>query len=60
MLERLIVSIKKIFLVNKGLIERIREKLIEKLNRKGSLRRLQVSASYSDIKNFIIKEIEIN
>jgi len=54
------ISIKKIFLVNKGLIERIREKLIEKLNRKGSLRRLQVSASYSDIKNFIIKEIEIN
>ncbi len=54
------ISVKKIFLVNKGLIERIREKLNKKISKKGSLRRLQVSASFSDIKKFIVKEMEIN
>jgi len=53
------ISVKKIFLVNKGLIEKIREKLNKKMSKKGSLRRLQVSASYGDIKKFIVKEIEI-
>tara|TARA_B100000989_G_scaffold298319_1_gene287084 strand:+ start:109 stop:1107 length:999 start_codon:yes stop_codon:yes gene_type:complete len=54
------ISVKKIFLVNKGLIERIREKLNKKISKKGSLRRLQVSASFSDIKKFTVKEMEIN
>jgi hypothetical protein len=54
------ISIKRIFLVNKKLVKRIREKLYSKMKKKGALRRLQVSASFNDIKRYIIEDIKID
>lgn len=54
------ICIKRIFLVNKELIKKIRKKLYDKIKKKGTLRRLQVSASFSDIKKYIIEDIKIN
>ncbi len=54
------VSIKKIYLVNTNLLDRIREKLDEKKSKKGEpLRRLQISVTLKDIQKFIENEVVV-
>jgi hypothetical protein len=52
------VSIKTIYIVDINVLDRIREKLEEKIEKKGgALRRLQISLTLKDIKPYLIKEI---
>jgi hypothetical protein len=54
------VSIKTIYVVNINLLNRIKEKLEDKKNKKGTaLRRLQISVTFKDIKPYLLKEISI-
>lgn len=55
------VSIKKIYVVDIKLLNRIREKLDAKVASKGTaLRRLQISVSFRDIQPYLIKVISVS